>query len=89
MRPFRPSSLVLMALSLTALGACAATHDALLGPKMSPMGYPAALVAAEQPVVLPASDSRQHSAPDRPTRFGAPARGPSSPTSGPPGWATS
>ena len=31
---------------------CAATHDALLGPKMSPMSYPSSLVGAEQPVVL-------------------------------------
>ncbi|MGZ6013831.1 MAG: flagellar basal body L-ring protein FlgH, partial [Caulobacteraceae bacterium] len=37
------------------------THDALLGPSMSPMSYPAPLVAAEQPVVLP----REAAAPTR------------------------
>lgn len=42
-----------LALSLPALTACAAAQDAVLGPKMSAMSYPAPLVAAEQPVLLP------------------------------------
>ena len=51
MSRFRHSPLVAVALALPCLAACAATQDALLGPKMSPMSYPAPLVAAEQPVV--------------------------------------
>jgi flagellar L-ring protein precursor FlgH len=42
-----------VALSVPALAGCAATKDALYGPKLSAMNYPAALVATEQPVVLP------------------------------------
>jgi len=65
MRPFaRFSSIALAALTLPMLGACAATHDALMGPSLSPMSYPAPLVAAEQPVVLPVAEqpSRPRSA---------------------------
>ena len=57
MRSVRPSShlspnhLAVLALTLPTLAACAATKDALLGPKMDPMSYPSALVAAEQPVL--------------------------------------
>jgi flagellar L-ring protein precursor FlgH len=51
-RRFSLSKWVLLALSFPALAACAATQDALLGPKLSPMSYPAPLVAAEQPVVM-------------------------------------
>jgi flagellar L-ring protein precursor FlgH len=57
MSRFRLSPLLTLALAFPALSACAATQDALLGPKMSPMSYPAPLVAAEQPVVLPVSQS--------------------------------
>ena len=53
MRPIRPLSLAALALAVPALAACAATHDALHGPSLSPMSYPSALVAAEQPVILP------------------------------------
>jgi len=53
MRSFRLSHLVLAALSLPALTACAAAQEAVLGPKLSPMSYPAPLVAAEQPVIVP------------------------------------
>ncbi|MEI9890048.1 MAG: flagellar basal body L-ring protein FlgH [Caulobacteraceae bacterium] len=61
MRPFRlaPRScryLAALALAFPALSACAAAQDAVLGPKMSAMSYPAPLVAAEQPVILPAGD---------------------------------
>ena len=42
-----------LALTFPALAGCAATRDALVGPKMSNMSYPSALVAAEQPVILP------------------------------------
>jgi len=55
MRSFRRSSLkplAALALSLPTLAACAAAKDAVLGPKMDPMSYPSALVAAEQPVVV-------------------------------------
>ncbi|MGZ6013174.1 MAG: flagellar basal body L-ring protein FlgH, partial [Caulobacteraceae bacterium] len=48
---FHRSPIAALALLLPALTACAATKDALLGPKLSPMSYPAPLVAAEQPVV--------------------------------------
>ncbi len=61
MRPFRPLSLAALALSLPALSACGAARDAIVGPKLSPMSYPAPLVAAEQPVILP----REASAPSR------------------------
>jgi flagellar L-ring protein precursor FlgH len=53
MRSFRLPPLAALALSFPALAGCAATHDALLGPKMDPMSYPSALVAAEQPVIVP------------------------------------
>jgi flagellar L-ring protein precursor FlgH len=43
---------VALTLTVPALAACAATHDAVLGPKMDPMSYPSALVAAEQPVIV-------------------------------------
>jgi flagellar L-ring protein precursor FlgH len=47
------ASWTIAVLSLPALSACAATREAVLGPTMSPMSYPAPLVAAEQPVILP------------------------------------
>ncbi len=52
MRSFRLSPLVVLTVSLPTLAACAAAHDAVLGPKMDPMSYPSALVAAEQPVLV-------------------------------------
>ena len=71
MRSFRLSPLALLALSFPALSACAATHDALLGPSMSPMSYPAPLVAAEQPVVLPREAAPPHGSPNSLWRVGA------------------
>jgi flagellar L-ring protein precursor FlgH len=76
MRPFRPSSQssrpwALLALALPALSACAATHDALLGPSMSPMSYPSTLVAAEQPVLLPKETSPPRSPANSLWRVGA------------------
>jgi flagellar L-ring protein precursor FlgH len=53
--------LAALALALPALTACAATHDALLGPKMTAMNYPTALVAAEQPVILPHEEPHRSS----------------------------
>jgi flagellar L-ring protein precursor FlgH len=50
---FRFPSLAALAVSFPALAGCAATHEALYGPKLDPMSYPSALVAAEQPVVIP------------------------------------
>jgi flagellar L-ring protein precursor FlgH len=47
------SRLAVLALSLPALTACAAAKDAVLGPKMSNMNYPIALMGVEQPVLLP------------------------------------
>jgi flagellar L-ring protein precursor FlgH len=59
MRTHRLPNLALMALTLPALAACATAQDAVLGAPMSPMHYPAALVASEQPVVpLPVSTAR-------------------------------
>jgi flagellar L-ring protein precursor FlgH len=52
MRTHRLTSLALAALSLPALAACATATDAVLGAPMSPMHYPAALVAVDQPVVV-------------------------------------
>jgi flagellar L-ring protein precursor FlgH len=52
MRSLRKSSIAVLALTLPTLAACAAAHDAVMGPKMDPMSYPSALVAAEQPVVV-------------------------------------
>jgi flagellar L-ring protein precursor FlgH len=46
-------SVSLFTLSLT-LGGCAVAQEAVVGPRMTPMGYPAALMGAEQQVVLPA-----------------------------------
>jgi flagellar L-ring protein precursor FlgH len=43
--------LAVLAVTLPALAACAAAHDAVLGPKMDPMRYPA-LVETRQPVIL-------------------------------------
>ena len=59
MRPTRSHSVAALAFALPALAACAATHDALHGPSLSPMSYPAALVAAEQPVILPREQAPQ------------------------------
>jgi flagellar L-ring protein precursor FlgH len=53
MRSFRLPQIAVLALSVPALAACAAAKDAVLGPKMDPMSYPSALVAAEQPVIVP------------------------------------
>ena len=50
--------LAALALSLPALAACAAAHDAVMGPKMSPMNYPSALLATEQPVIVPHEQPR-------------------------------
>jgi len=66
-RPFRlprPSAsgrLAVLALSVPALTACAATSEAIHGPKMSPMNYPAALVATEQPVIVAKDAAPVHS----------------------------
>ena len=59
---FRVSPIAALAVALPALAGCAATHDALLGPNMSPMNYPAALVATQQPVIVPHEESRHASA---------------------------
>ena len=59
-----------LALSLPALCACAATRDAVLGPKMDPMSYPSALVAAEQPVLV-AHEAPAHSSSNSLWRTGA------------------
>jgi len=59
---FRASRLIALTLTLPTLGACAAAHDAVLGPKMSNMNYPTALVATEQPVVLPREAPRRAAA---------------------------
>jgi flagellar L-ring protein precursor FlgH len=74
---FRPSprpaskNLVALALAFPALAACTATHDALMGPKMSAMNYPSALVATEQPVVMPVSTQASRAAGNSLWRTGA------------------
>lgn len=45
--------LAALALSIPALAGCAAAREAITGPKMSAMNYPAPLAAAEQPVIQP------------------------------------
>lgn len=62
MRPIRRPTLAVLALALPALTACAAAHDALHGPSLSAMSYPAPLVAAEQPVILPKEEAPQRKA---------------------------
>ena len=47
----RPALLAAVALLLPALAACNSVREAVDGPKMGPMGYPAALVATNQPVL--------------------------------------
>lgn len=47
----RPALLAATALLLPALSACDTVREAVNGPKMGPMGYPAALVATNQPVL--------------------------------------
>ena len=73
MRPaLRPSLLAVLALSLPSLCACAAAHDAVMGPTMSPMSYPSTLVAAEQPVVIQTREtSHGSSGPNSLWRVGA------------------
>jgi len=53
--------LAVLALTVPTLAACAAAHDAVLGPKMDPMSYPSTLVAAEQPVFAPRDGAAAHS----------------------------
>src|SRR5580658_7012977 len=47
----RPALLAAATLLLPALTACDSVREAVDGPKMGPMGYPAALVATNQPVL--------------------------------------
>ncbi len=47
----RPALLAAAALLLPALAGCDSVREAVDGPKMGPMGYPAALVATNQPVL--------------------------------------
>ena len=46
----RTATLVLLAPLALALSACGTVHDALHGPTLAPMGYPAALVGTDQQV---------------------------------------
>ena len=57
MRPFRPHILAILTLAMPALAGCGAARDALKGPQLSPMSYPAPLVAAQQTVILPRDDT--------------------------------
>jgi hypothetical protein len=76
----------LLALALLApLGACSSVAEAVRGPELAPVGYPAALVPREQTIMSP----REGPGRPAPTRCGGPGRGPSSPTSAPPRSATS
>src|SRR5580658_2424706 len=47
----RASALLLVAVALPALAACSSVREAVSGPKMGPMAYPAPLVAQSQPVL--------------------------------------
>ncbi len=60
MRNTRP--VILAALVLLPLGACASVKETLLGPQMSDIAYPARLVASEQTVVIPSDSPRPASA---------------------------
>ena len=44
---------LLALLALTPLAACATVTEAVVGPQLGPVGYPAALVAQEQTVIIP------------------------------------
>jgi flagellar L-ring protein precursor FlgH len=46
-------ALILAAAFAAALGGCASVHEAINGPEMSPMGYPAALVPQQQAILNP------------------------------------
>ena len=52
----RPSFLALLA--LLPLGACASVVEAVKGPELAPVGYPAALVPREQPI-MPLASARE------------------------------
>jgi flagellar L-ring protein precursor FlgH len=47
----------LAALALAPLAACSTLTEAVVGPQLAPVGYPAALVAQEQAVIIPRQDS--------------------------------
>jgi len=59
----RPAALPIALLALTALTACASVDEAVHGPKMGPMAYPAPLVAQSQPNLA----SAREPAPQLPT----------------------
>jgi flagellar L-ring protein FlgH len=52
----RPAALAVLALTLPALAACGSIHEAVMGPKMGPMAYPAPLVAQTQPILASARE---------------------------------
>jgi flagellar L-ring protein precursor FlgH len=54
---------ILAAVALSALAACSSVHEAVHGPNLGPMGYPAPLVAQAQPVFY----SAREPAPEPPT----------------------
>ncbi len=83
LRLFAPIAL----LAFGPLAACSTVEEAVRGPQLAPVGYPAALSPANQAVLSSARDG----IPSRPApiRCGARARAPSSSTSAPARWATS
>ena len=83
----RHASTLLAAVSaLALLGACSTAMEAVRGPELAPIGYPAALVPVNQQI-LPSPERAP--APPAPTPSGARARAPSSATSAPAASATS
>jgi flagellar L-ring protein precursor FlgH len=63
MRPIIPLTLALAAFAATStLSGCASVHEAMSGPKMSNMGYPAALVPEDTRILQPAPERTPASA---------------------------
>lgn len=58
----RIPALATIALTAAALSGCASVHEAIDGPKMSNMGYPAALVPQQQSVLTPVPERTPASA---------------------------
>ena len=69
-------SLAALTSIMAPLAACSTVAETVRGPELAPIGYPAALIPAQQ-AYLPARDT----APAAPTACGAPGLEPSSATS--------
>ena len=80
---------LLALVALAPLAACSTVSEAVKGPELAPVGYPAALVPRDQNVLPLASAREPLPQAAGAIRCGASAPAPSSTTSAPAGWATS